>query len=755
MRNKFQTKHVKAALIAIILLIVPLQIIKRGLEDKIVDNTAPRYVGKEACASCHEREYNDWLGSDHDLAMDEANDSTVLGDFNNASFDNGDVRGEFYKREGKFFVFTRGRDGKYSEFEIKYVFGHYPLQQYLVEFPGGRLQTLALTWNAKDGNWYYMPDSIYKGENITPDNWLYWTNQAQNWNSMCADCHSTNVKKNYDLSTDSYRTTFSEIDVSCEACHGPGSKHIEWARLPDYARDKFENYGLTVETSGIDNARYVDNCARCHSRRAALGDNDPHAKSIYQHIIPALPTEPEWFIDGQIKEEDYVFASFKQSRMFMNDVKCNDCHNVHSGKLLFEGNALCLQCHKAEDYDTPRHTFHKSYGEKGEAVISQAGIRFETGSGTQCINCHMHGRNYMGVDYRRDHSFRIPRPDLTITMGTPNACNQCHADKSPQWAEKYVEQWYGKSKPFQYGEAFYAARKGKPEADSLLARIIANDLYPVNIRAIAIGYLSDAEENKKIIARNLRSLEPALRIAAINRLTVRTRDDLKLLFPLLNDETKGVRFQAVSKLSIVDTSLIPMKYKRAYMQALEEEKRILEYNADFPVGKFNLANYYYSKKEYEKAEKLYLDAIAEDSELGVAQINLAFLYAATGKPRKAEKILEEFLSKNPKDGNALYNYGLILSENGKYEKSLQALLKASSLLPENGRVDYNAAMLYDYFGETALAEKYLKRAIEKEPTNATHYSNLLEFYRRKGMNEKARKLLSEINKKFKNNRAEH
>ena len=433
-QKKYNT--VRVVITVVILLIFPAYIIKQFyFSDKtnIIEKT-PEYVGRNTCIECHQVEYNDWKGSDHDLAMDYATDSTVLGDFNNATLIRNNQTHKFYKKGNKFFVYTDGEDGKMHEYEVKYVFGYSPLQQYLVEFEGGRLQTLALTWNTIEKNWYYMPDAVYQDEDVDHTNWLHWTNQAQNWNSMCADCHSTNLKKGYDPHTDTYHTTWFEINVSCEACHGPASEHLAWANLPEYARKNIKNTGLVIQTSGINNKQYVDNCARCHSRRNTLGDFDPHTNNIYNHMIPLLPVEPNYYIDGQIKNEDYVYGSFTHSRMFMNDVKCNDCHNVHSGKLLFEDNALCLQCHKADDYDTKSHTFHKGFGESGEAVISDAGIKFEVGSGTLCINCHMHGQNYMGVDYRRDHSFRIPRPDLSTKNGTPNACIQCHKDTSNQWA---------------------------------------------------------------------------------------------------------------------------------------------------------------------------------------------------------------------------------------------------------------------------------------------------------------------------------
>ncbi len=702
-------------LIAVILLAIPFSALweLRVQEVSPEEDHQAEYVGREACIECHEAEYKDWKGSDHDRAMDYANDSTVLGDFNNASLQAAGHTHKFYKKNGRFYVFTEGPEGKMEEFEVKYVFGYYPLQDYLVEFPGGRLQTLALTWNSKDSNWYYMPDSVYKGMKVDHTNWLHWTNQAQNWNSMCADCHSTHVQKNYDIKTDSYHTTWSEIDVSCEACHGPASGHLKWAKLPDYARKEIPNAGLPIKTSGIDNHQYVDNCARCHSRRSIMGDFDPHSASIYNHIVPALPTEPNWYIDGQIKEEDYVYASFTQSRMSMNDVKCNDCHNVHSGKLVLEGNKLCLQCHKANDYDTPRHTFHKGYGEEGEAVISQAGIKFEVGSGSQCINCHMHGQNYMGVDYRRDHSFRIPRPDLSEINGTPNACNQCHADKSNRWAQSYIEKWYGKSRPYQYGQAFFAAVNGQKGADKQLRSILNDDLYPVNIRSISLGYLSNTRQNDSLIRRYLNSMEPALRIEAVRSLTIDDSQDIESILPLLYDDTRAVRMEAMNRLNVVDTNVIPGKYRKVFREVEKEQLQVLKYNADFPVGKFNLANYYYRHGDYAKAEKFYLQAIETDNELSIAKMNLAHLYSAIGQPAKAEKLLEKYIALHPDDGNALYDYGLILSENRKYQKSLEYLLKASDLLPDNGRVDYNIAMLYKFFGDMEKYREYMQRSEKK------------------------------------------
>jgi hypothetical protein len=252
---------------------------------------------------------------------------------------------------------------------------------------------------------------------------------------MCAECHSTNLKKNYDIKTDTYRTAWSDIDVGCEACHGPGSRHVQWAEMPDMARPPVENFDLVVKTSGLGSRKLVELCAPCHSRRASLGDYTHAEADLLDSMLPSLLTEELYFSDGQILDEVYVYGSFTQSKMYHRDVRCSDCHDVHSLKLIKEKNALCLQCHRAEEYDSKEHHFHKHKGEKGDSIKSADGkVLFEVGSGAECVQCHMPGRTYMGIHYRLDHSLRIPRPDLSAKIGTPNACNRCHIDKTVQWS---------------------------------------------------------------------------------------------------------------------------------------------------------------------------------------------------------------------------------------------------------------------------------------------------------------------------------
>ena len=231
------------------------------------------FVKNATCGTCHEKQYQEWTGSHHEQAMQIATDKTVLGDFNNTSFNHFGVTSRFFKKEGKFFVHTEGADGQLGDFEIKYTFGVEPLQQYLIEFPRGRLQGLTIAWDTEQKRWFHL----YPNEKISHDDPLHWTGLYQNWNGRCAVCHSTNLQTNYDLSTDAFKTTWSEVNVSCQACHGPGESHVKWAQARKNGEStKEENRGLIVSFKNTDSRSEVESCARCHSRRHAIDDPFKH-----------------------------------------------------------------------------------------------------------------------------------------------------------------------------------------------------------------------------------------------------------------------------------------------------------------------------------------------------------------------------------------------------------------------------------------------------------------------------------------------
>jgi tetratricopeptide (TPR) repeat protein len=598
---------------------------------------------------------------------------------------------------------------------------------------------------------------VYQGQQIKPDNWLYWTNQAQNWNGMCADCHSTNLKKNYNPETKTFATTWSEIDVSCEACHGPASEHLKWANLPEGSRPLDVNTGLTVRTRDLDNKELLNLCARCHSRRSIMGDYENDNSDLLNYMAPQLITQPMYYADGQILDEDYEYASFTQSKMFEKGIKCNDCHNVHSVKTLKDDNQLCLKCHRPDIYNTPSHHFHKMEKEAGASrLINRGKPEYKEGTGAQCVNCHMVGRFYMGNDYRRDHSFRIPRPDLTLSLGTPNACNDCHRDKPTSWSQTYIEKWYGTRKRPHYGEAFAAAQKGDESTIQTLILYAGNELFPLMVRATAVQLLGNFNTAESNLAIEKALSDPASLVRYTAIMAYRPTDAVtyeKLMMPLLNDPVKGIRSEAGIKLSEVPENLLSEASKKARIAALEEYRDINLYTADFPGGRYNLGIMYANAGNLDKAVESYREALKTDGLFAVAKVNLAMVYNQQGKNNEAEQLFREVLHENPEIKEINSSLALLLAEMGKNEESRKYFLKAAKLMPEQSRILYNLALLENSMGNSSIAEKYLLTALNKEPDNFDFLYALCTFYLQQKKNTSAIECAERLIKKFPGNPA--
>jgi predicted CXXCH cytochrome family protein len=740
---KWRTTALIAA--AVIVLVIPLYALKEGLVRSRRDSDASQaatFVGREMCIDCHKEAYAAWVGSDHDKAMAVASDSTVLGDFDDAAFADGDVSARFYKKDGKFFVHTQGPGGEPGDFEIAYTFGVTPLQQYLIPFPGGRLQTLTIAWDTEREAWFHL----YPGQDIPPDDWLHWTRNAQNWNGMCAECHSTNLIKNYDYQTETFSTTWSEIDVSCEACHGPGSRHVEWAEVPPMARPDRENYDLVIDTGDISSRQQVELCAPCHSRRTELGDYDHTRADLLDNIVPAILEERLYFADGQIEEEVYVYGSFVQSKMFKNDIRCNDCHDVHSLELVEEGNGLCLQCHQADAYDSYDHHFHKREHEGRPS------------DGHLCVKCHMPERPFMVVDWRADHSLRVPRPDLTQEIGVPNACNQsgCHDDQTVEWSVEHYQKWYGIARKPHYGTIIAAGRARDPDARAPLIELAGNDLYPAIVRATALSLLGayPGDETTATFNRALSDDEALVRYTAVMNVTSSAPEEhVQLVAPLLFDPVRAVRQQAAVQLAAYPDELFKAYQIKAVGETLAEYEEAMNYSLDFAFAGHNLGNLYSQLGKPEQAEKYYKAAIAIDDLFYPAKANLAILYNAQRRNDEAEQLLQEILDSFPEQYEAAYSLGLLLAEMNRFEKSAEYLELAARGMPGYARVFYNLGLVQQQLGRDA--EPALIRAVELEPGNLNFLYALADHYVSRGELHKALYVAEQMVARHPQNQAAH
>ena len=706
---------------------------------RISSQAEATYVGRDACAACHDDETALWAGSHHDLAMQEATEATVLGDFNDATLTHRGITSTFYRQDGSFYARTEGPDGELEDYAIAYTFGVAPLQQYLVAFPGGRNQVLGIAWDSRpeaDGGqrWFHLYPEMDTG----PDDPLHWTRPPQNWNNMCAECHSTHIVKGYDLESRSYQTTWSEIDVSCEACHGPGSSHVriaetesrdesdqgrgDWglvANVEDRGRAWTFAPGATTAARSEPNssASEIESCAHCHSRRATLAEGWVAGQPLLDFDLVSLLREDLYHADGQILGEVYVYGSFVQSKMYAAGVTCSDCHDPHSLAPRAEGNALCTRCHLPSTYDDPSHYFHEA-----------------TSAGAQCVECHMPATTYMVVDPRRDHSLRIPRPDLSETIGVPNACNGCHLDQSVEWAARTAERWWGPvvDSDRHFGEAIHAGRVRDPGAATALADLAEDTTKPGIARASALALLPSYPPSaaSDAIRAGLTDADPLVRLGALRAIEgLPTPGGLTLVYPLIDDPVRSIRIEAARLLaSVPRASLTPEQTTTIDRGVLEYERTQLA-NADHPSSLVNLGILYTARGQLEAAENAYRTALVLDDTYLPALLNLADVFRARGRDDLGEETLLAALEQHPEASELHHAVGLLKVREGNLDEALSWLERAASSSPENVRFTYVYGVALGSSGELAQAVQVLDGALVAHPFDRDLLTGLATYSR--------------------------
>jgi len=632
----------------------------------------PGFVGSDACASCHQLQFADWRDSHHDLAMQHAGPSTVLGDFADAEFEYFDTASRFLRDGDQFVVRTQDNAGVLTDYEISYTYGVTPLQQYLVEFPNGHLQPLPFAWDtraAEEGGqrWFHL----YPDEYIGPGDELFWTGRQQNWNFMCAECHSTNVELNYDLASNRYATTWSEINVGCEACHGPGSLHVAAAEvgkgesgLPVDLDDRGGAvWQMNLATGIAERSRLAmrapqqpESCGRCHARRGVISAEYEYGKPLAHTHRPALLTEPLYFGDGQIRDEVYVYGSFLQSRMYQAGVTCSDCHNPHSLQLQTgpDPDLVCAQCHLPERFAATDHHGHEA-------------------TQVQCVDCHMPTQVYMGVDARRDHSLRIPRPDLSLITDAPNACTMCHADRDDFWAAAAAQELWGQPGASEL-----------PQAGIVRATALTSAIPPLNAGDLAI------------VERSLSDPDPLVRMAAIDAASnLQPESILRHVTPLLEDEVRGVRITAVELLARLSAQL-----------------------PQAPTNSFRAA-----ADEYRAAQH----AVASRPQAHVA---LAEFEASMGNVEQALVHSDQALSMAPEMALVRHSRGLLLVRAERRDEALVELRAAAELAPDIARFVYVYAVALNSLGDPDEALRILEEAQATNHPDDPDINNFLEILRR-------------------------
>ncbi|MFO1417780.1 MAG: ammonia-forming cytochrome c nitrite reductase subunit c552 [Methylotetracoccus sp.] len=679
-----------------------------------------QHVGSSICAECHKAEYEAWRGSDHALAMQVASPDTVLGNFEGAKFRHGSTTSRFLRRDGRYVVETDGPDGRLTEFPIKYTFGVKPLQQYLIELSGGRLQALSIAWDARsrsDGGqrWYHL----YPNEIIDHRDPLHWTGPYQNWNYMCADCHSTHVQYNYDAKADRLDTRWSEISVACEACHGPGSQHVSWARgprTPGVEDPALAAKGLAVHLkrtppprpaqspadttppSSFDEPEELNVCARCHSRRTALTNAFRAADGFEQHYLPALLTADLYHVDGQILDEVYEYNSFRQSRMFSQGVRCSHCHEPHSLALRGDPQTVCLQCHAAERYVAVSHDHHPRRAD------------------ARCVDCHMPSKTYMGIDKRRDHSFRVPRPDLSASLGVPDACGQCHK-RGPDWSAARVRKWLGRdAKGFQqFAGAFDTVRSGGIGAERSLRDLLRAESAPPLVKGsllAAAGQFVGAIPDE--LTASLASSHSAQRLGALRALEAASPEERwHYAAHLLEDPIRHIRIEAARMLMAPN---LDDRQRQRIERPLHELREAAETYVSVPSWRLISADLNAREGRIDQAIADYEAALRIQPVFGRAYVNLADLYRGLGDEQRARAILDRGLAVLPEDGALHYALGLHFVRIRETARGMQELKRATELSTDDAGFAYAYAVGLDSTGHAAAAMSFLHQRLAHHPS---------------------------------------
>jgi Tfp pilus assembly protein PilF len=643
----------------------------------------PTFVGSEKCASCHDAAFEEWTGSHHQLAMQIASPETVLGSFDDATLEYSDTTTRFLRDGARFVAETANERGDPQSYEITHAFGITPLQQYLVDAPGGKKQALAAAWDTRPESeggqrWY----SLYPDELVDHEDPLHWTGRYYNWNYMCAECHSTNVSLGYDLDTNAFNTTFDEISVGCEACHGPGSVHIAQAEdeafdsslgLPVDLDDKSgavwimnPETGIAERSSPNDTRQQPESCGRCHARRSIIAATYEYGRPLTDTHMVSLLEENLYYPDGRIQDEVYVYGSFVQSKMYAAGVTCSDCHNAHTGNLHAgpNPNDTCAQCHLVTKFAADDH----------------AG----TGS-SNCVGCHMPATTYMGVDDRRDHSFRLP-------------------DTSTD--------------PAHYGSTIAAGRAGG--ANDLLLRSIEDKALPAIVRATMLTLLEPVPPGPAAdtITAQFEDPDPLVRIAALRAVrNVAPAIRMRTGSQLLRDPVRGVRMEAALTYAEF-RDLLPIEDSRAFPEAADEYREAMLAAANTPDAALGLAEFENRLGNSADALRMYRHALVVGPNFAPAYHAYGLSLVRSGAQDEALENLRTAAELAPESPRYAYVFGVALNSLGDSDAAVDILGSAHQRFEIDFDIAWALATIHRDRGERAEARTIAEELNARYPESA-------------------------------------
>jgi Tfp pilus assembly protein PilF len=334
----------------------------------------------------------------------------------------------------------------------------------------------------------------------------------------------------------------------------------------------------------------------------------------------------------------------------------------------------------------------------------------------------------MVIHERHDHSIRVPRPDLSVSYGVPNACTTCHADRTAAWAAQQVESWYRHvPRGYQrYAEAFGASARDDSSATRLLIAVASDTSQPAIARASALQRLAprlDASFNGAfdVIRAGLLDANALVRRAAVLALSESdTSVRIRMLSPLLDDSVRSVRADAARALASLPTT------------RLAEYIAGEQFNADRPESHLNLSLLYASRAAYTDAERELREALFIDKRFVPGLVNLADLYRTTGRDGDAERVLRSAVQLESSGAAAHHALGLYLVRHQRVAEALPEFARAARLAPEMARYGNVYALALDAAGQRAQSPAILVAVLSRHPFDLDALSLLVSHLLERG-----------------------
>jgi Tfp pilus assembly protein PilF len=720
-------------------------------------------AGSSSCRECHQQFYELWSTSHHGLAMQPYTTQFAL---QNLTPSQTPIRiGEnayipsIGANEG--WILEQKPDGQIRH-RIAHVMGGRNIYYFLTPMERGRLQTLPVAYDVRTREWF---DTAASGVRHFPgtesDAPLHWTDPAYTFNTSCYSCHVSQLAKNYDVRTDTYRTTWAEPGINCEACHGPGQEHVDVCRSAK--ADQVPKDLRIISTKSFSAEQTNAMCNSCHAKMSPVSTSFEPGNRYFDHFDLITLEHSDFYPDGRDLGENYTMTGWLMSPCVKTgQLACTHCH-TSSGRYRFKHaknpNAACLPCHQERVENVTDHTHHD--------VDSP---------GSQCVACHMPTTEFARMT-RSDHSMRPPVPAATLTFKSPNACNLCHEDKDTTWSDDYVRKWHEKDYQrsiLEQARLVDEARHGNwDRLEAILAYISFQGRDDV-VATSLLRLLSGCESQAKwpVVLKVLQEdTSPLIRAAAAQTLDgYITAESIRALAKATNDKYRLVRVRAATALSAIGVEQLPSEYQthvrdattellealgahpddyashynlgNFHMRRLDQEKALTSYQTatklrpDFVPPYVNIAFVHNSMGHNDKAEAAFRKAIVLDPNNVAVHLNLGMLLGEMKRPKEAETAFRAALTADPNSAVAAYNLGVLLASNQPSE-SLRWCRNAYLLRPDEGRYGYTYAFYLFQGGAVEQAMTVLADMIRRNVPYGDAYTLLATIHLQRGEPDKA------------------